>query len=333
MGITSILLGCALALVGGEVLVRFLAPQAYLYPRWRSSADYGHVLFADTRMRHSMPGRFEYQYSINSLGYRGPRVPISNHYDLQQIVVLGDSYSFGTGVNDGQEFPAVMQRRMGDRAAVVNLSVGGWGLPQEIRRFYEFGILYQPEIVILQFCSNDISDGLLHAVTRVDRDRFVFMPTGNQSGWLRAYLSGSAVQRSQLYNFLRQFLYRRFEDANKVEARVLHAARNAVRGALTPEEQGYLDLLGPFATDLRRRGIDLLMISVNGQLEQFPALSGKIRQMDRGGELHYLDVRPWFEGISDYESPEGHLWGAKAHAILGENLAREILAGQRAVAQ
>ena len=38
--------------------------------------------------------------------------------------------------------------------------------------------------------------------------------------------------------------------------------------------------------------------------------------------LSYYEVSDWFYGIENYNSAEGHAWGAKGHRIVGENLAR-----------
>ena len=54
------------------------------------------------------------------------------------IVLLGDSYTFGFGVNDGNEFAAVMSRELSSDYNIINTGVGGWGLTQQIRRYYEF---------------------------------------------------------------------------------------------------------------------------------------------------------------------------------------------------
>ena len=68
----------------------------------------------------------------------------------------------------------------------------------------------------------------------------------------------------------------------------------------------------------------MLMISVNGELDRFPAIKAKIRELDQDGFLEYIDVQPWFSGVTDFASPEGHKWGAKAHKIIGEHLAAVV---------
>lgn len=109
-------------------------------------------------MIQELPGKWRFTYKINEYGYRGASVGISSKYFETNIVILGDSYSFGHGVQDGEEYAAVMNGILKEHYNVINLAVGGYGLTQEIRRYYAFGQLYQPRLVLLQFAENDPED-------------------------------------------------------------------------------------------------------------------------------------------------------------------------------
>src|SRR3974390_783135 len=125
VAIVGIVLLATFTVVICELLVRFCKHQEYMYPRYKYSAEYGAVYYQNTKMIHRMPRRYSFVYTINEYGYRGAAVPISNHYERKNIVVLGDSYSFGTGVNDGEEYPAVLSRVLAPEYNVVNLGCGG----------------------------------------------------------------------------------------------------------------------------------------------------------------------------------------------------------------
>lgn len=86
----------------------------------------------------------------------------------------------------------------------------------------------------------------------------------------------------------------------------------------------YNNLLKLFAKDLSQRGISLIIISVNNQLDAFPQIKNTIRELHNEGYLNYLEVEPWFVNVVNYSSPEGHHWGKIAHYIIGEKLARYI---------
>ena len=123
---------------------------------------------------NQLPGRWRFVYHTNEYGYRAPMPAVSNVYDLPHVVVLGDSNTFGEGVNDGEEYCAVLARMFQGQAEIVNLGVPGFGLTNEIRTFYEFGVLFQPSVVVLQFAANDPDDNFYEKVTTFADGRFRF---------------------------------------------------------------------------------------------------------------------------------------------------------------
>lgn len=315
------------AIVAGEVAIRLIQPQRSLYPRTEYSASYGFLPYPNTKMVHEVAGRWRHVYSTNEFGHRGPAVPISNVYPRPVVVVLGDSYSFGVGVNDGEEFAAVIRERLTGRYDVANLGVEGWGLTQQIRRFYELGQLYQPRMVILQFCANDPADNLLNAVTALEDGRFVFRSSSSGLETLKRYLSRSILQKSQIYNLARQVGYSVVREREvEVQMRGAVLPANAASGALQtvdPAEARHMKLLAAFAADLDRRSIPLIMFAVDGQLNRFPALRELTMSLHGKGQLHYVEMLDWFpSGVVD-TAAEGH-WAPSVHRIIGEHLSAMI---------
>ena len=110
-----------------EVLIRLVDPQPSLYPRFEFSRRYGFELYQNAQMIHTMPGQWRFIYTTNEYRYRGEPVPVSNAYQDENIVALGDSYTFGQGVNDAQVYTAIMRSILKPEFNVVNLGVGGLG--------------------------------------------------------------------------------------------------------------------------------------------------------------------------------------------------------------
>lgn len=309
----------------GELTVRLVKPQRYLYPRWKFSEKYGSIIYSNVTMVDELRGKWKFTYKINDQGYRGPVTPISNNYDKKNIVILGDSFSFGIGVNDGEEYASIMREQLDNEYNIINLALGGYGLTQQIRIFYEYGQLFLPEIIILQFCANDPQDNFFNKVTEIENGRFVFKNTNNRVGWTKKYLSQSIIQKSELYNLVRESFYEFFRKRTIVDARLSPEITNKNDSmSKSPAEDFYISLLELFARDLSQRNIRLIMIAVNGHLNVFPFIKQKVEELDRIGCLKYVDVVPWFENVTDYGSPEGHGWGKKAHAIIGNRLAEVI---------
>jgi hypothetical protein len=313
--------------VGLELLVWALSPQAYIYPRYQYSERLSQTLLPSTKMVAELPGAWRFVYTTSEYGFRAPTMPVSNRYDRPNIVVLGDSYSFGNGVNDGEEYPAVLARLLGGRANVVNLGVPGYGLTQEIRLFYEFGQAYDPAIVVIQFSDNDPDDNLFYQVTAIEDGRFVFKADQSLGTFLRSVknsLSASIIQRSQLYNFLRNTAYETMRERHVEQETNAHDDARA-------KEQLYSELLDLLVRDLDGRGIDVLLFGVTDHLGRFPGIAATVQALSDEGLLSFLPSEPWFEGAADYATPEGHAWGARAHHIVATHVAsalKAVLAGQ-----
>ncbi|HET6349206.1 MAG TPA: SGNH/GDSL hydrolase family protein [Candidatus Krumholzibacteria bacterium] len=318
----------AAMLVLGELLINIASPTEYLYPRYQFSSKYGFIPFANTVMVHGIPHKYQFHYTVNSQHSRG-EVVTPGASGLPAVVVLGDSYTFGMGVNDGQEYPAVMRHQLAGRADVVNLGSPGWGLTQEIRRYEELGAQYHPSIVILQFCSNDPDDNLANRVTRVEDGEFKFADSANSLNFIKKYLSRSFVQRTQLYNFFRTRASQLVLDsmARRAASRVNKGQNaGAEAGGVTGVEQVYINLLDRFAEQLHAGGTSLWVISVDNQLDKYPHIEAEVHDLDARGELRYLEVMDWLKDVLNHHSPEGHVWGVPAHAVIGKHLADAVAA-------
>ena len=322
-----------IALVVGELFVRWLLPQPVMSPRAQFSEAYGLIAFPNRSILSEMPGHWRFTHGTNALGHRGPLIPLSNRYPTPNVVVLGDSYTFGYGIDDGQEYPALLRTALAGRFEVVNLGMGGWGLTQEIRRFYELGQLYQPVAVVLQFTGNDPFENLSFPVTRIEQGRFSFHAAPGTLAWVKRLVSDSVIQRSQLYNLLRQQIYWAMATAGRTEGRsganlppgtAAAAASSASPAWATAEEmQLHGDLLALFARDLTRRGIPLILIGVEGHFDAMPPLLARVKALDGAGLLRYIDVASWLNQAEHANSPEGH-WGPPTHRTVADGLAKAI---------
>jgi hypothetical protein len=116
-------------------------------------------------------------YRINADGFRGPRHARPKPPGGVRVVVLGDSVAFGYAVEEASAFPRVLEARLAARFPeagfeVVNLGVGGYNAWNEVELLRDVGLAYQPDLVLVQFCINDLNDPTLHfdAQTRLALD-------------------------------------------------------------------------------------------------------------------------------------------------------------------
>lgn len=142
-------LGCGLLLAAGataaglvlaEIGVRIFVPQVLLHDpdAFVPDARLGARLkpgFTDT----VVTTEFSSTWSINEDGYRGPRAGARADGESRlRIVALGDSFTFGYGVEEEQAWPRRLEALLNagegaPRVEVVNLGVGGYGTWEEAR--------------------------------------------------------------------------------------------------------------------------------------------------------------------------------------------------------
>ncbi len=108
---------------------------------------------------------FDRKLTINSKGLRDTEHPYAKPEGVKRILVLGDSFAWGYGVADEETFSSVLERllaeREGTRWEVINTGVSGWSTDQQYLFLREEGMRYEPDIVLLAFCSaNDVKGSL-----------------------------------------------------------------------------------------------------------------------------------------------------------------------------
>ena len=90
--------------------------------------------------------------TINSFGLRDREYTLEKPAGVSRLLVLGDSYAWGYGVQDDEIFTEVMEDRLTDKNwQVVNTGVSGWGTDQEYLFLTNEGFDYHPDVVLLLF--------------------------------------------------------------------------------------------------------------------------------------------------------------------------------------
>lgn len=125
---------------------------------------------------------------INQKGLRDPEHSYERQNDSGRILVLGDSFAWGYGVEESERFSQLLEKSLD--AEVINAGVSGYSTDQELLWFKDEGIQYDFDLVILVFTGNDIGDNernLVHTIYY--KPRFV-----QEDGQL--ILTGSPVPRA-----------------------------------------------------------------------------------------------------------------------------------------
>ena len=153
-----------LRLTGG---VAFRAPPGELPPAvrdaliFRKSEVPGLAYELVPGASHAAPAGIGAPVQLNSLGFRGPE-PLPDGAPRTRIVALGDSFTFGYGVEVQDAWPARLAerlsaaRRAGEPPVeVLNLGVGGYATHDEAIVLRERALALQPDLVIVGYALND----------------------------------------------------------------------------------------------------------------------------------------------------------------------------------
>ncbi len=150
---------CALA---GEMGIRLLAPfPDYTAVSIRSFPDryhplYGYMGIPNLDRTFTLPD-FSHRILNNRRGFRDRDRPYERGAK-RRIAVVGDSTAWGWGVEAGERFSDIMERRL-EGWEVVNLAQAGYSTDQELLLLECEGLAYHPEIVLLLFDRNDVAEG------------------------------------------------------------------------------------------------------------------------------------------------------------------------------
>jgi len=99
---------------------------------------------------------------INSDGFRDREFSIEKPDNTFRIIVLGDSNTFGQGVEIEETYSKVLENKLnsiGDRNyEVMNFGVPAYNTQDEVEFFKDVGLKYNPDLVIVGFFANDLED-------------------------------------------------------------------------------------------------------------------------------------------------------------------------------
>lgn len=204
------LFGVVAALVINELTVRLFIPVRNVGPSFTEyDSVYGKSLKKSFSCERICPD-FRMEFTTNSLGHRGPEPPA---FPERGILFLGDSFTEGYGVSDGEEFPALVRsalnRRYGpDVVPVVNAGIGNVGNGRWLKFLRREGKRYNPQLIVLQLMDNDFHENLQESLFAISDDGKLVEQEPARPGGLRfvqAFVEAvPGLSYSYLIGFLRE---------------------------------------------------------------------------------------------------------------------------------
>ncbi len=171
--------------------------------------ELGWVPRKNIRGVHSKKGSFSTTFQTNSRGLRDKEYKLNKPDGVKRIVVLGDSFTWGFGVNDDEIYTERLESML-PNTEVINLGVTAYNLRREFNYLKHEGIKYSPDMVIVGVCLNDIcstdtkrNNGNLDSNTDVGIDMMSKQSnTEAHSFKLLKYLKEYIIQKSALCTFI-----------------------------------------------------------------------------------------------------------------------------------
>lgn len=172
----KIAFGIAYLLVGGEIFLRIFAPEPIL-PRYVCATSYGIRGNEPNRNYWHITPEYRINIQTNSKGIRtDEEIPYEKTNGIKRIVLLGDSFGIGYGVNLEETFSEQMKKFLGEagiKCEVVNLSVSGHGTAEQLITLREEGLQYQPDLVLLAWQGSDLADNIRANLFQLKNGRLV----------------------------------------------------------------------------------------------------------------------------------------------------------------
>jgi len=287
-------------------------------------------------LRPEAVARAEVEYRVNALGLRGPETTIEKPAGVRRIAVLGDSIAFGYWVRDEQGFARQLERLLNDgrtstdRVEVLNFGVPGYNLEQELEALRVKALLFEPDVVVVLFCLNDLQGlfsyelGLVQE--RSDRRRRLW-------GRVREWLVGHSRLFSWVeYRFTELEARRGFVKAkDPLEGRIYAMAVSEQRKAL----QGQLAVLRSIAAS-REVQVLLAVVPVLGdRFDRYPhrGTHGAVLEAAEAEAVEAVDLLDCFSAYAFrdlridvvHPSPLGHR--VAAHGVRDALCGRGWLCG------
>ncbi len=141
-----------------EVLLRVVNPGGMVF--FHPLPYHMQGMIDDPQLGYVHPRGVSYQLgenrvSLNAHGLRSAEIPYAKPAGQRRVLALGDSVTFGWGVDQGENFSDRMGPLLGPRWTIVNGGINGYNTEQEQIWLETEGLRYQPDIVVLVYVVND----------------------------------------------------------------------------------------------------------------------------------------------------------------------------------
>ncbi len=293
----------AVAVVAAEYTARFI------YRNVRSSGNGGDYFGS----RGSGPA-----ISVNSLGYREREIGRKSP-DRYHIAVIGDSFTWGQGIEAAERYTNLLEGYLGPRYEVLNFGIPGHDMPEHLGELDQV-LTLSPDFILLQLYIND------------------FETRGMERPRPRPLLSSPDLDRrmsrsSVLYDMLSGKWAQLQETMGSVESYTHYLERN-LRDPNAPNAREAFAMLTQFIERARAAGVPCGTVlfpapdamGPHGANYPFGYIHDRVQTICTDEKITCLDLLPAFSAIRDPRSMWVSPFDAHPNAMANRYAAQEILA-------
>ena len=284
----------------------------------------------------------------NNFGFRDNRdYSLETEKDRKRIILLGDSFAFGNGIDLNETFAEILRKKFNESIDIINLGVPGYDINNEYMIYEKIGKRYNPDLVIIQFTTNDWSpkkiitdqNGMkkinISQATHVSSMGFL-VSSSNKDGILRrvhlsllynvkSYSFVYSNLRESLNTLVRSYFKRQvpleFSNPSLEEYKSAYEFYHSTVKTLKEETNGNLLIfLGPFEDEVM--GTDRLT-EFYGTIYPIDPYQTKGDVKKIAEELNVTVIELKSNESDIYIPLDGH-WNAKGHKEVAETLYLEI---------
>lgn len=197
--IGAMLLSTFIMLIVCELIVRFFVPQQLAPVKFMYDKDIGLIHIPHLKGCEYRPNNYNIKFTNGDDGFRITHKGEMPDFVNKKIMFIGDSFTYGKGVNDNETFAYRLQETLlKDSVQIINAGVEGRGTDHGLRTYQHYKDKYQPNTVIHFAHYNDLADNIRDEYFEIVNDS-TFTPKkfDHLVGGTKAKL-----QKSKLYNWL-----------------------------------------------------------------------------------------------------------------------------------
>lgn len=222
-------------------------------------------------------GRTRHKY--NQAGFLDTEHAVEKPRAIRRVIVVGDSATDAGDAEWDDMFSARLQAGLGSAYEVISIAMGGLNTPQEIHLLKKEGLVYQPDLVVLNFILNDCD-------FYTEYDAFLRYRAGKDSviGVLGISIDPNykkAIKSSALVYFLKQRL------------------ENAIGLILGKEETGYIERIWEKPENRRKVTDALDQLQLLSKESNFSVLIVVWPVLFEFDHYKFQSVHQWIQNVSE----------------------------------